>query len=225
MDKPALRFTFMNTNFINRVKKQKLVWALWLPLMLFLFGNAPEILAHGGEDHGDAKPKVAATEKGIVSRSAKLGDYEVTLKTPTFEPDTASSGRLFITKFETNEAFGEGSPAVEIESSNGGAIEQAAVEKTDAAGSYSVKIPALPEGNYTVRVSLKTAKGGDTATFSNVEVAHSAGEIAVGSASSWLGAILLFLAGAVVLGLFGSLFYFAWRMAGEKRIGEETISA
>lgn len=193
-------------------------------LAFFLFGTVSMVLAHGGEDHGDAKPTVAATEKGIVSRSAKLGDYEVTLKTPALEPDTASSGRLFITKFETNEAFGEGSPALEIESSNGDAIEQAVVEKTDAAGSYNVKIPALPEGSYVVRVSMKTAKGGDTATFSNVEVAHSAEETTVGGAS-WLGTILLFFAGAVVLGLFGSLFYFAWRMAGEKRIGEETISA
>lgn len=192
--------------------------------LLLIFGNAAQIFAHGGEDHGDAKPKVATTEKGIVSRSTRLGDFEVTFKTPALEPDTATGARLFITKFETNEAFGDAVPTMEIEAS-GGAVTQVVVEKTDAAGSYNLKISALPEGNYTVRASLKTAKGSDTATFSNVEVTHPSTDAANGGVSSWLGTALLFLIGAIVLGLFAGLFYLAWRMAGEKRIGEETVSA
>lgn len=194
--------------------------------LLLIFGNAAQIFAHGGEDHGDEKPKVATTEKGIVSRSTRLGDFEVTFKTPALEPDTGSAARLFITKFETNEAItGDAAiPTMEIESS-GGAVTQIAVDKTDQAGSYNLKIPALPEGNYTVRTSLKTAKGSDTATFSNVEVAHPAADAAKGGAAARFSTVLLFLFGAIVLGLFAGLFYLAWRMAGEKRIGEETVSA
>ncbi len=209
---------------IELSKPRNLIITLSLFLLL-IFGNAAQIFAHGGEDHGDAKPKVSTTDKGIVSRSARLGDFEVTFKTPALEPDTATAARLFITKFETNEAFGDDTaPTMEIESP-GGAMTQVGVEKTDAAGSYNLKIPALPEGIYTVRASLKTAKGSDTATFSNVEVAHPAADAANGGASSWIGTVLLFLFGAIVLGLFAGLFYFAWRMAGEKRIGEETVSA
>ena len=198
-----------------------------LPAIIFVFfGGAAQIFAHGGEDHGEEKPKVATTAKGIVSRSARLGEFEVTLKTPALEPDTATTARLFITKFDTNEAFGDAAPTMEIETP-GGAVTQVAVEKTDIAGSYNLKIPALGEGNYTVRTNLKTGKGSDTATFSSVEIAHPATEAATGGTlTSRLGTILLFIVGAIVLGLFAGLFYFAWRMASEKQIQvqSETVS-
>lgn len=202
------------------------------PLMAFslaslaIFGNAAQVFAHGGEDHGDTQPKVAANSKGTVSRSTRLSEYEITLKTPVLEPDTATAARLFITKFETNEAFGDAVPTMEIESASG-TISQVIVEKTDVAGSYNLKMPALEAGKYTIRTSLKSAKGSDTATFSNVEVAHAeATDAATTGTTSWLGSVPLFLIGAIVLGLFGSLFYFAWRMAtGEKQIGGEAVSA
>lgn len=202
-------------------------------LTAFLFfstlvlGNAAQIYAHGGEDHGDAQPKVATSAKGTVSRSARLGEFEITLKTPVLEPDAATAAKLFITRFETNEAVGDVAPTMEIEAP-GGAVTQVAAEKTDVAGSYILKMPALAEGKYTIRTSLKSAKGSDTATFSNVEVAHNEATdaSATGGATSWLGSVLLFTACAIVLSLFGGLFYFAWRMAtGGKRIGEETVSA
>lgn len=204
---------------------QRNLLTAFLLFTLIAFGNAAQVFAHGGEDHGDAQPKVATT-KGIVSRNARLGDLEITLKTPVLEPDAATSAKLFVTKFETNEAVGDFVPTMEIESS-GGSVVQVAVEKSDVAGSYNLKMPALAEGNYTIRTSLKSAKGSDTATFSNVAVAHSeATDAATNGATSWLGTILFFTVGAIVLGLFGSLFYFAWRMAaGEKRIGEEAVSA
>ena len=215
----------MKESLYTHFKMRSLATALLLSFALGLFGNAAQVFAHGGEDHGDAQPKVATT-KGTVSRSTRLGEFEITLKTPVLEPDAATSAKLFITKFETNEAVADAVPTMEVESS-GGTVTQVAVEKSDVAGSYNLKMPALAEGNYTIRASLKSAKGSDTATFSNVAVAHSeATDAATGGATSWLGTILLFLIGAIVLGLFGSLFYFAWRMAtGEKRIGEEAVSA
>ena len=192
---------------------------------LMIAGNAAQAFAHGGEDHGDEKPKAATTSKGFVSRSARLDEFEVTLKTPALEPDAATSARLFITKFETNEAVGGVTPAMEIESPDG-AVTPIAVEKTDASGTYNLKIPALSEGSYTIRTNLKTSKGSDTATFSSVEIAHPAAEAGdAGEASSWLGTTLLFLLGAIVLGLFAGLFYFAWRMAGEKQVHGESVSA
>ena len=211
----------------NGFKLQNLLTTLALFSIAF-FGNAAQAFAHGGEDHGDAQPKVATNAKGTLTRNARLGEFEITLKTPALEPDAATGAKLFITKFETNEAVGDAVPTMEIESS-GETVTQVAVEKTDVAGSYNLKLPALSEGKYTIRTSLKSAKGSDTATFSNVEVAHSeaANADAAGGATSWLGTILPFLIGAVVLALFGGLFYFAWRMAaGEKRIGGgETVSA
>lgn len=194
-------------------------------LLAMLLTLGANVFAHNGEDHGDEKPKAATVVKGAVTRSARLGEYELTLKHPALEPDTATAARLFITKYQTNEAVGidSAAPGVELEAP-GGAITKATVEKNDAPGSYTVKIPALAEGSYTVRVGLKTDKGNDTATFSGVNVARPAAEDGA-SASSWLGTILFYLAVALILGLFGVLFYFAWRMAGGKRIGEEAASA
>ncbi len=209
----------------GKINRRNLLPAFLL-FCLTVFGNAAQIFAHGGEDHGDEQPKAATTTKGIVSRSARLGDFEATLKTPVLEPDAAAAARLFITKFATNEAVGDAVPTMEIESP-GGSVAQVAVEKTDAAGSYNLKIPALTEGNYTIRTNLKSAKGSDTATFTNVAVAHSEAAAAASSgATSWLGSVSLFSVGAIVAGLFGSLFYLARRMAaGEKQIGEEAVSA
>jgi hypothetical protein len=213
----------------NVSKMQNLPMTLALVALLVFGGGARQVFAHGGEDHGDAQPKVAANAKGVVSRSARLGEFELTFKTPALEPDAATAAKLFVTKYETNEAVSDGSvPTMEIESA-GGTMTQVAVEKTDVAGSYNLKIPALPEGNYTIRTNLKSAKGSDTATFSNVEVAHheAANADATGGAMSWLRTILFFTAGAIVLALFGGLFYFARRMAaGEKSIGGgEAVSA
>lgn len=205
----------------NVFKLQNLVMALSL-ISLIITGDAAQVFAHGGEDHGDEKPKVATTAKGTVSHTARLGDLEIMLKHPTLAPDAASDARLFITKFQTNEAFAAVNPAIEIESA-GGAVTQAAVEKTDTAGSFAVKIPALPDGTYTVRAKITYKGETDTATFSGVEVALPSAETA-GNGASWLSTALLFVVGATVLGLFGILFYFAWRIAGEKQIGEETVS-
>ena len=209
----------------NNLNRRRLATALLLSLMLIFGGTALPVLAHGGEDHGDEKPKTATTDKGTVSHTSRLGGYEIMLKHPALEPDTATSARFFVTKFETNEAAENATPAIEFESANG-AVTQAEIEKTDAAGSFLIKIPVLPEGVYTIRAKLTYGGETDTATFSGVEVSHAAETADAGNASSWLGTILLFLTGAIVLGLFAGLFYLAWRTAGKEKIGgEEAVSA
>ncbi|HXG84967.1 MAG TPA: hypothetical protein VNI84_13180 [Pyrinomonadaceae bacterium] len=208
---------------INVFKPKNWSLALLAAITIMFLGNAAQVFAHGGEDHGEEKPKVATTEKGTVTRTMRLGDFEITFKHSVLEPDAATDGRLFITKYETNEAVNEAAPTMEIESANG-SVTQVAVEKGTNAGSYNLKIPALPEGNYSVRANLKSGGETDTAVFSGVEVAHPAAETAAGGAS-WFGSALFYLVSAAVLGLFGVLFYFVWRMAGDKQVGEETVSA
>jgi len=87
-----------------------------------------------------------------------------------------------------------------------------------------VKFPALPQGTYTIRANLTYGGETDTATFSGVQV-QNAPTTSAQSGASWLNTALLYLIGAVVLGLFGILFYFVWRMADDKQVGEETVSA
>ncbi len=208
----------------QKFSKQRKLAAMVFSMILLAAGNPPQIFAHGGEDHSDQKPKTTESTKGTISHTTRIGDLEVMLKHPTLAPDTATDARLFITKFETNEALAGVNPTLEIEAASG-AVTSATVEKTDNAGSFNVKFPALPQGTYTIRANLTHGSETDTATFSGVEVVHPATETAAAGGASWFGSALLYLIGAIVLGLFGILFYFVWRMAGEKQIGEETVSA
>jgi hypothetical protein len=190
---------------------------------LLIFGSALETLAHGGEDHGDEKPKTATTTAGTISRTARLGELEVMLKHSPLEPDAGSVARLFITKFATNEPAGNANPAIEIESANG-SVSQIPVEKTETGGSYAVKIPALPEGAYTVRIKTTVGDKTDTATFPGVEVAHQEAAAESGG-GSWLQTALTALLFLVALAIFGALVYLAVRVIKNKPLREETVSA
>ncbi|CAN5499344.1 hypothetical protein BH10ACI1_BH10ACI1_34660 [soil metagenome] len=208
--------------FFATLKKWNLLTGL-LFLLLFV-GNFLQIFAHGGEDHGDATPKTETTDKGTVSHSSRLGDLEVMLKHPIFEPDIATNARLFITKFETNEGFAKVTPAIEIESENG-SVTQATVENTDTAGIFNVKFPALPNGTYTIRTKLSHGGETDTASFSGVGVKPTPLISTDSGEMSWARTILISFIFLVVLALFGGLIYFVLHNADSKPINEETVSA
>lgn len=208
-------------NIIN-FKLRSLATTLLLSLALALFGNATQVLAHGGEDHGDEKPKTATTTAGTISRTARLSDFEIMLKHSPLEPDAAATSRLFITRFATNEPVGDANPAIEIESATG-LVTEIPVEKTDAVGSYIARIPALPEGTYTVRIRATAGGKTNTATFSGVEISHQ--EAAAETDSSWTQTALMVMLFLVALVLFGGLVYFALRVFKNKPLGEETVSA
>jgi hypothetical protein len=193
-------------------------------LLFTLSGNAPQIFAHGGEDHGDAKPKTETTDKGTVSHSSRLGDLEVMLKHPVFAPDTATTARLFVTKFETNQGFADVVPAIEIESANN-SVTEAKVEKTDTAGIFNVSFPALPQGTYTIRTKLTHGGETDTATFSGVEVKTASASASENSGMSWARTVLIGFIFTIVLALFGGLIYFVLRLGASEPLKDETVAA
>ncbi len=209
-------------NIIN-FKLRSMAMTLLLSFALALFGNATQVLAHGGEEHGDEKPKTATTTAGTISHTTRLGDFEIMLKHSPLEPDAAATGRLFITRFATNEPVGDANPTIEIESATG-LVTEIPVEKTDAVESYVARIPALPEGTYTVRTKAVAAGGKtNTATFSGVEIARQ--EAAAETGGSWTQTALMVMLSLVALVLFGGLAYSALRVLKNKPLGEETVSA
>lgn len=194
-------------------------------LLIVLFaGNVAQIFAHGGEDHGDEKPKTETTDKGTVSHSSRLGDLEVMLKHPLFQPDTATTARLFVTKYETNQGFADVTPAIEIESSNN-SVTEAKVEKTETAGVFNVSFPALPQGTYTIRTKLTHDGETDTATFSGVEVKTVSASASENGGMSWARTILIAFIFLIVLGLFGGLTFFVLRFSESEPLKEETVTA
>lgn len=179
-------------------------------------------VGHGGEDHGDQKPKSTANAKGIVSHTARLGDFEVVVKHPVLEPDQPTAGRVFITKFDTNEPFRNAEVKVEMESANG-AIFGATVEAAEQPGVYGAKFPALPEDTYTMRARVTYDGETDTATFSGINVRPVASGTEAGV--SWLMTGLIGVVFSLVVLLLGGLVYFVWRYAAGPRVNEEALSA
>lgn len=214
--------TYLNIKNINSFDPGILTAGVLALLIALMFGNGASVLAHGGEDHGDAKPQAQTNTKGTVTQTAKMGDLELMIKYVLLEPDTAAQGRLFLTRFETNEAVDGSKVKVEIESASG-TVTSIPVDKSDSVGSYTLKIPALPEGVYTLRAKLDLGGKTDTATFSGIQVAHPTGEVQ-GDGTPWLRNILILIVGSAVLLMFGSLIYFVWRFAGGEQVGDEAVT-
>lgn len=214
-------------NLIITAYRLKKVGALGLiglvpTILLFLLAGGPKVAAHGGEDHGDQKPKTETTAKGVVLRTTRLGDFELTVKHPFLEPGMLTHGSLFVTRYATNEPVDAGSVQVVLEA-QGGSTSDVAVAKSTTTGSYTLDIPALTEGDYTLRVTITAGGKASTATFSGVESRHAS--VATGAASAWSGFLLTAMFLIVGIALFVGLVYLAVRVAGQRRLGEETVSA
>lgn len=209
----------------NKIMSQSLpgIAVLVATLVLMFSGSGTIALAHGGEDHGDqqAAPTI---KNGMISRSARLGEFEVLIKHALLEPDTATSARLFVTQFETNEPVGDAGISLEVESANG-MVTEVPVEKSDIAGTYIVTVPALAEGSYTVRARLNPKGKVETATFSGVEVGAKQASSPSAAGFSWTQTALTSLLLLVGLVLFGGLIFLAFRAVNGKQISKEAVTA
>lgn len=196
---------------------------LVLALLVLFLSSTNVVWAHGGEDHGDQKPKTTSNAKGTVSHSTRLGDLELMIKHPTLEPDVATQGQMFVTNFATNEPVGNISAAVEIETASG-VVTTAAVEAGAQPGVYNITLPALPEGTYVVRANLSHKGETDTATFSGVRVEPKTILGENGTTSLLSSAAILIVFGFVVA-LLAGLGFLVWNFAGKSPVrNEEAVS-
>lgn len=205
-------------------KSSRVRFAIVVSVLLFLVTGSSQIVsAHGGEDHGDQKPKTTSSAKGTVSHSTRLGDLEVMIKHPTLEPDVATQGQMFVTSFATNEPVGNVAAAVEIETSTG-LVMTANVEGGDQPGVYNLRIPALPQGTYVVRANLTYKGETDTATFSAFQVEPKP-LAADGGSSSFLRSAGIFTVFGFVIVLLAGLGFLVWNTTGRSSIrNEEAVS-
>ena len=188
--------------------------------IIFLLLLPSAILGHGGEDHGDQKPKTTSNAKGVISHSTPLGDLELMMKHPAMEPDKPTTGALYITRFETNDPFVPSIAKVEIESETG-AIFSATVEAGKQAGTYNVAFPAMPEGVYKMRVSVGHDGETDTATFAGIDVKPAAAS-AVGE-TSWFSKIVIGVLFMLVIFVLFGLVYFVRRFTADAGVNEEAF--
>lgn len=199
--------------------KQSLTARLLAFLLVSLSTGSISVMAHGGEEHGDKPAATTASSKGIVTRTAKAGDLELALKHPEFAPDTAASGKLFLTNFGTNVPVEGATLTVEIEGADGRTV-PVGVEPAETPGVFTLRIPALPAGVYTARAKVVTKGLTDTATFSAVEVEPNGAAVAAGI-SGWAWTLLTGALFFFITGLFLLIVYLALRtVIGRKSTGE-----
>ena len=191
-------------------------------IAITLIASTVSIFGHGGEDHGNQKPKTTSNAKGVISHSTRLGELEVMVKHPAMEPDKSATGVLFITKFETNEPFKSATAKIEIESDSG-AIFIATIAAADQVGTYNITFPAMPAGVYKMRANVSHDGETDTATFSGVDVKQPA--LNSGTESSWITKSVIGIVFLLVVFLLTGLVYFVWRFAAGQGVNEEALSA
>ncbi len=192
-----------------------------LALMLALLMPGARALAHGDEDHGDKKAPVVSGGTGMVTRVARAGDFEVTIKHPPIEPDKEIAARVFVTRFETNEPVGKAQ--VFLAFGDGGGAPEVAASASSTPGIYEVKLPPLPKGQYKLTARLDVNGTSGAAQYGAIEVAP-APPPAVESASSWARTALIALALLVALGVAGMIVYRAVQSARRDRVKGEPVA-
>ncbi len=165
-------------------------------------------LAHEGEDHGESKAPVVAVGAGMVTRTARAGDWEIVIKHPSLEPDKETSARVFVTRFETNEPIANAQVRVTLTGAAAPleAIATAGANSNIGAGVYEVKLPPLPRGEYKLAAQVGANGASQTAQFGATQVAP-APPAQVESSSGWARTALIALALLAALGLGGIVAY------------------
>lgn len=181
-------------------------------LLLFLVISVGAQHDHDhGHDHGSdeaASVSVGATSE---TRSARVGDYEITMKNPALEPDTETSARLFLTWAQTNAPIANGKIVITIESANNPVLEINAEPDAKLAGSYSAKLPAIPAGETKIEARFTVGSNTETADFGVVDI-HSKSETGTfGGLTDSLPMVLFAVAALTVLSLIGGLIWFGAR--------------
>lgn len=179
------------------------------------------VSAHGGEDHGDEKPTTETTAAGSVVRTTRLGEFELTLKHVPIAPDTPAHATLFVTNYTSNEPVASGEIQIAIDGQDVPTA-NATVARSTALGIYSIDLPALREGEYTIRVTVTDGGKASSATFSGIQVQTAA---AVGQATSW--PQILLTGGFLFVGiaLFAALVFLSVKVARRRPITEEAVTA
>lgn len=196
---------------------------------ILLFGfianlaNPLPIFAHGGENHGEAKPQTSV-KQNIETRTAVKGVFEILLKSTIIEPDKEISGKLFLTSHETNEPISNAKITFLVEGEDGKKTETL-VKPTDNPGVYSLILPPIPQS--TVKFSAKINHSGkdEIVSFGTSEIKPAP----VGTSAentSWARSALFSLGAIGLLTLLGFIAFLLFKKFRSKahRIEQDTVS-
>lgn len=219
-----MRKLFCNYGYGVEAMKEGIAVSILAGLIMFLSAGSTGIFAHGGEEEAAPTVKTRGTEE---VRTVRIDDFEVMLKNPPVEPDTAGTAKIFLTRFATNEPVTNAKVWLTIEGANNQSQD---IEggPTGSPGTFTVKLPPMPQGSARFSIRVEAAGTTDNGSFGNITIARDEADASGGTSATWgWGRIaLMTFIFALVLALFGGLLYFVWRFAGESEPSrEETVSA
>jgi RND family efflux transporter MFP subunit len=124
------------------------------------------VLAHDGEDHGDAAKKTTPTSSAYFSSVSNSEKYELLLKYDPIKGGKEAVLRLFVTDFKTNKALDNAK--IEITLAEDG-TKKFAVKHLES-GIYEVKGIFPADKVYSFNVNINSSIGPDLMVIENIEV-------------------------------------------------------
>ena len=189
-------------------------------ITLALLASSANVFAHGGEDHSESAP-VVQVGAGMQMRTARAGDMEVSVKHPVIEPDKETTGRIFVTRFETNEPIEGVRVFVRF---GDGAAQEVAASAGATAGVYEIKLPPVPRGQYALTARVEAGSASETVEFGQVGVTTPP-PAAIESSNSWARTGLIVLAALAALAGVGVVGYRLSQGNRRGRVEEEVVTA
>ncbi len=172
--------------------------------LLLLASALPGLAAaHGGDDHGEAKPAATALVNGV-SAGAMGETFEVLVKAAESEPNEATALRVFVSDARTNAPL----PGAQVELSFLGASEvKLPATPAQSAGLYTASATFPSEGSWEAMATVRQGEATEVLSLGawKVEEAHVAHEEheheALGAKTGVLALLGLGVAGAALWAL------------------------
>lgn len=181
-------------------------------LSIFLFIALVSTVAlaqhdHAGHDHGHDEPAAVAVGAVNEVRSARIGDYEVVMKTPPLEPDKEIAAKIFLTWAQTNHPISSAIVTVIIERENDRIIEVNAEPDAKMAGGFTAKLPPIPQGEAKIKTRWQIGSTTETADFGTAKI-ETKTETSAFPLWNWLPNVLFVLVALAVLALIAAIIRF-----------------
>jgi cobalt-zinc-cadmium efflux system membrane fusion protein len=128
--------------------------------------GANSAMAHGGEDHGDAKPKAPSTPKNYFTTSGVSDVYELLLRYEPIKSNEETHLKLFVSDFDSNKPVD--SATIEITSPEDDKLkfELHRIEK----GIYEIHTTFPENKTYSLTININSSYGADLLSIPNIEV-------------------------------------------------------
>jgi cobalt-zinc-cadmium efflux system membrane fusion protein len=133
---------------------------------LSLLFSSTFIMAHGGEDHGDSKPKASGTPKNYFAVTAVSDVYELIVKYEPIKPNEDTHFKLFVSDFESNKPVDNATITITSPEDDKLKFEVKQVDN----GMYEIHGNFPDKKNYSLTVNINSSLGADLISIAGIEV-------------------------------------------------------